>query len=828
MIPTPRRPRRNPLLCALALAAAAAPVAAGHEPDERASYSYLRTIEGRATLASVGSGPGEEADRHQILKRGDRLRVERGARLELVLADRNLLRVGGGSDLLLTRVAFSADGDDRTTRLDLERGELVLEVTGEALGDELPEIRTPSATIYVQEPGLYRVRAESDGYTELLVRSGHAELLTERGSTIVRAGEEAWTTGDRWRPVELVAAGPRDALERWSDELATAARRARERILYVEPELAYAAAPLADHGSWVEVDATWYWRPRVAVGWRPYWDGRWCWSPSGLTWVSYEPWGWVPYHYGTWCLVPGYGWAWRPGRVYSPAWVYWYWSDPWTGWCPIGYYTHFYRGHWATGFRWGVYGWCGGPWSFYSHWSFAATVRVCDRRPGPWYSGPSIARTAGPTAPNGILTTDTSGLPRDRWDRPRELVDVLERKGREGRGRDLPVVTDFVARKVDLPREVDAAVRGEPGERRGRRLGPALDPAGVAEERGRGAGRDESARDREPGWKAKPVDRVGRGAERADERRDLGRTERGGTPHETAGGERGAIERGERRSPPARGGDRAERATPPAANDRQGWRRDGATDDSPGHARGNDHAARPPRGSDDAPRGDLPPGSRWSQSPTTDGERPERGRGAPDDRSDRTERSGPPPPSGAQRHRGYPPIEIGGPAPPPEVESGGRGHDSRAGWRSAPAAPAPAPDDPVERVIGGVRRGQPDRGAPSGGHATPPPNWRPAAPAAPPAGWQPAPRAPRAPQAGGSGGAVAPPGRGHGGGRATPPPQVAPGPGRGPGGQHPSGGHQASPPPSRGSDSSSGSSSPPPKSKGKARGADGGNGDGEA
>ena len=115
-------------------------------------------------------------------------------------------------------------------------------------------------------------------------------------------------------------------------------------------------------GDWVEYQSVRYWRPYVSAGWRPYWQGRWDWTPSGYTWVSYEPWGWVPYHYGRWCSLPGYGWVWRPGAVYSPAWVYWNWTSGWAGWVPMGYYSQFYNPWYGDRYRYGVYGWAGGGW----------------------------------------------------------------------------------------------------------------------------------------------------------------------------------------------------------------------------------------------------------------------------------------------------------------------------------------------------------------------------------------------------------------------------------------------------------------------------------
>jgi hypothetical protein len=79
-----------------------------------------------------------------------------------------------------------------------------------------------------------------------------------------------------------------------------------------------------------------FWRPSVAAGWQPYFDGRWGWSPWGWTWLSSEPWSWT-YHYGRWSSLPQWGWVWFPGAAWSPAWVSWSWFGGYVGWAPLGY-----------------------------------------------------------------------------------------------------------------------------------------------------------------------------------------------------------------------------------------------------------------------------------------------------------------------------------------------------------------------------------------------------------------------------------------------------------------------------------------------------------
>jgi hypothetical protein len=720
--------RLRPALIAAGLAlASTAPVLAAEETlDDRASYSYVRTLEGRASLASSTRAPGEEVGVNEPLMQGDLVSVERGARLEIVLADRNLLRVGGGSTLRLVRVAFSADGNDRTTRIDLDLGEIVLDVTEQALGDQLPEVGTPGGTVYVHQPGRYRLALDGTGALQLTVREGYAELLTERGSTVVRSGEEAWTTGGSWGTVELASAGPRGSLERWADDLERRIERASRRELRVEPHLAYSAASLDDYGSWVYVDASWHWRPRVGFGWRPYWDGRWAWTPSGLTWVSYEPWGWVPYHYGSWRVVPGYGWCWRPGAYYSPAWVYWYVGPTWTGWCPVGYYTHHYRNYWHSGFNFGVYGWTAGSWGFYSDWCFLPSYRLFARHGGDWRrTGSHLGRTEPGDVPPGILTTDTGDLPRERWERPADVLRDLERRAgpRAGQaGGRLPEVTDFVARRPELPPAVERAVtRGPAGGASGRRASP-LDP-GVARvapgerqnevaewRRGSGSAGTGASANRGPRRQAAPDPDVGRRLQGGFGQSPVAG---GGNANPGRGFDRGAAETP---GASARGRSDAERTTPrgdagvtrpsgatsgrdkPPALDRQGWRRQGGSPTTDGGWRAP--APAPPTG--DAPISRVIGGVR--RPPVSD--------------------RAPAAPGGSYNVPGARGATGGyvRPATPPAGASAPRAATPPAGWRGSPNA-APRGGAPTVTPRGNAPT------SPRTAPASPPPGGAPRSPA---------------------------------------------------------------------------------------------------
>jgi|CXWL01.1.fsa_nt_gi hypothetical protein len=446
------RNSRRPLgVAVLLLASASFAPAAGAAED--GGYSYARTLEGTAVI-TVAGGDREDLELNQPILAGDRVTVPPRSRLEVALSDHTLLRIDGDSSLIFQALAGSPDREDRATVIELEHGNLQWVIERDALGTELPRIETGNATLHLVEAGVFRITADGD-WTELTVRRGEAEVVAGREDLVVGAGESVVVDGWRDAAPRIRVADREDPLERWGHQLDREAEYASDEG-DLDPSLRYRAASLSRHGRWDSVEGRRVWIPRVAADWRPYHAGRWVSTPLGLTWVSYENWGWVPYHYGTWDYLPGYGWAWYPGRTFGPSWVYWYWTNDYAAWIPTGYYVRYYGNHHGRdhGFRWGVYGWAGGSWDYYDDWNFCNT-RYIGRRDQHHNTrrGDRVAHGDRRAVPRGILTTDTRDITRDRLRRPAEIVDTLAARRRHGDG-DLPDVTPFVARRGELPKEV--------------------------------------------------------------------------------------------------------------------------------------------------------------------------------------------------------------------------------------------------------------------------------------------------------------------------------------------------------------------------------------
>ena len=433
------------------------------ETDGR--YGYVRMLDGTATLIQPG-GERIQVQVNEPVLVGDRVFISGDSKAEVLLADGNILRLGAGADVGFTALAGSPDSSDPTTVLDLRRGTIQVVAVAGQLGQAFPVVTTPNSSFNAREPGSYLIVVDNDEYTEVVVRQGRAEVFSGDDGADVRPGEALFVDGRGNARLEFASAPSTDRLEAWGDGLSD--YETGDYATYVDQDLRYSAATLRGHGTWVNVGASVVWRPYVSVGWAPYRNGRWRWTPGGWFWVSYEPWGWVPHHYGYWDYHGSWGWVWYPGRRFASAHVYFVWgSGGYAGWCPTGYYWSHYGGYYGNrygGYR-GVYGWVNGS-GWYSknrYWTFLPTDRLGDRRQHIYaLSGEQFGRS-GRSLGRGLLTTDTRELRPDVWRRPNDGITRLARSA----GRELDDATPFVNRVERLPSSLERVTLRDRGEASG-------------------------------------------------------------------------------------------------------------------------------------------------------------------------------------------------------------------------------------------------------------------------------------------------------------------------------------------------------------------------
>jgi hypothetical protein len=289
----PRRPRRGrPRARGAAFAEAQ-----GEEDEGIPAYalSRLKILAGTAWLKTAEDGDWQEATTNTPVTANSRVSVPEGSEAELQFHGGQFVLLTSGTDVEVREMS-----EDKTY-FRLRSGEIRFDLPGDDF-----------APVTVRVPGA-RAR-EFRGAGTLLARRDRRGHDTPRGPP--RQGDRVAGRGEI--PPERRPGGvDRSHDHRGAVPGAEDAEPPRE--VYTEEEQKAGVPPvvageLRDYGDWVYVQQYGYvWRPRVVVGWTPYYYGRWTWvAPYGWTWVSYEPWGWYPYLGGYWVNDLTFGWVWTP------------------------------------------------------------------------------------------------------------------------------------------------------------------------------------------------------------------------------------------------------------------------------------------------------------------------------------------------------------------------------------------------------------------------------------------------------------------------------------------------------------------------------------
>jgi len=300
------------------------------------SHSYITYDDGGTVIRQAEDGREVDARVNMPVFPGDEVTTSRRGRVEIRMADGNIIALDRSTTVFFKSILDSYDGDSDQTIVELRSGHVAIQRDEETR--ELLRLDTPNASYAASEVAIYAVEADAKTQDRVTVFDGTMEVRTPSRTTRVRQGEVAHVDGEGMYDL-LGSHDTADEFERWFLQRASRYNTASSR--YLDRSLAYSEADLGSSGAWFFAAnfGGWCWRPHVAAGWRPYYNGYWRHSPGGvLVWVSYDPWGWVPYHYGRWAYQPAYGWVWLPGAAYAPAWVYWMYSPTVIGWAPMGWY----------------------------------------------------------------------------------------------------------------------------------------------------------------------------------------------------------------------------------------------------------------------------------------------------------------------------------------------------------------------------------------------------------------------------------------------------------------------------------------------------------
>ncbi len=120
------------------------------------------------------------------LQDGDFIKSSANSYAELLLQPGNYLRVGGETEFQIV-----SDQHDRM-RFKLNDGAMTFEILSRDMGmlpsfsysvkhaEALIRVITPNATVFISEPGIFRINAVNNGQTELIVREGEATINGRR------------------------------------------------------------------------------------------------------------------------------------------------------------------------------------------------------------------------------------------------------------------------------------------------------------------------------------------------------------------------------------------------------------------------------------------------------------------------------------------------------------------------------------------------------------------------------------------------------------------------------------------------------------------------
>jgi hypothetical protein len=459
---------KNAALLSLFILVAALPMLA----DDERHQSYLSYEEGGTVVRSGEDGRDVEAHRNLPVYPGDEVITARRGRAEVRLSDGNIIGIDRATSLRFRSMRDAFEGDANETIVELRQGKVAVHRTD--IGRDHVRLDTEHASYVAEYEAVYSVETDPRGSDRVTVFDGSVEVRTPSRTTRLREGESADV--DNRGAYDLVGdqRSSADDFERWF--LRRAERFGSYTNRYMDRRLSYWSDDLDDNGRWVFVTGIgWSWRPYVAVGWRPYYNGYWYNRAGCLTWVSYDPWGWGTHHYGRWAYDPGYGWVWVPGYGYSPAWVYWAYGSGYVGWAPAGwwdchrsYYSWAYHPYRYTPARWG-FGFYGRvnareldlrPWTFVE-----PNAIVSNRVDRAALTTDAIKQRLGRSRDG--MTTIASGahrFTREEWNDP---ADAIRRRGLDGRrtgaetGAPPTDITPFVRRDGEVPGVVrDRIARG--------------------------------------------------------------------------------------------------------------------------------------------------------------------------------------------------------------------------------------------------------------------------------------------------------------------------------------------------------------------------------
>jgi hypothetical protein len=249
--------RKSTLLLLSALAVVALP---SYARDR--SHSYITYDDGGTTIRQSEDGRDADTRVNMPVFPGDEVTTGRRGRVEIRMADGNIIALDRSTSVQFKSILDSYDGDSDQTVVELKYGHVAIQRDDETR--QLLRLDTSNASYAATEVATYAVETDAKNNDRVAVFDGTMEVRTPARTTRVREGEEAHI--DDGGIYDLVnARNTADEFERWFIQRASRYSTASGR--YLDRSLAYSEAELGTSGSWFFAAnyGGWCWRPHVAV-----------------------------------------------------------------------------------------------------------------------------------------------------------------------------------------------------------------------------------------------------------------------------------------------------------------------------------------------------------------------------------------------------------------------------------------------------------------------------------------------------------------------------------------------------------------------------------
>jgi hypothetical protein len=291
---------------------------------QMAPPAHISVVDGSATVSRTSGS--ELAVPDLPLDPGDRVRTGDG-HVEIITGDDAILHLDAQ-----TTIDVNATGIVR-----LLGGRIV--VAAAPAGNAVQVDALPATVrLSVGSEGRLSLYQDADGvYLDVAMIRGDAALITSTSATSVFAGSRVVVRNGQASEEMAFNSAETDPFYDWSNALLDE-RRGTTSAQYLPSDLSGYGASFDEGGSWNYQEPYGYvWYPTVAVGWRPYFHGRWCWRDGGWNFVGDGGrWNYPTHHYGRWGVGSGGGWFWVPGKQWSSAWVQWASAPGYVSWSPLG------------------------------------------------------------------------------------------------------------------------------------------------------------------------------------------------------------------------------------------------------------------------------------------------------------------------------------------------------------------------------------------------------------------------------------------------------------------------------------------------------------